>query len=262
MNNTEKFIPIIGKNAIENLTRGMYDVAFFVYREYVQNAADQIDIAKKQGLYQYENDPSIFITIEPENKKIIIEDNATGIKQVEVFPLLGNIAQSTKNKYEDKGFRGIGRLGGLGYCEKLTFETSFFGETVKSTMVWDAKKLLQLIDDNKVTIGAAELISIITNFSFDNTEKADSHYFKVIMENVTREDLLDVTEVRNYLSMVAPMPYNVFINKEKLIVNLSERKIFIQKEKILEDIFEILDKHFDKEKTEKIIKNIKTEIEI
>jgi len=248
MNNTEKFIPIIGKNAIENLTRGMYDVAFFVYREYVQNAADQIDIAKKQGLYQSENEPSIFITIEPENKKIIIEDNATGIKQTEVFPLLGNIAQSTKNKYEDKGFRGIGRLGGLGYCEKLTFETSFFGENVKSTMVWDAKKLLQLIDDDKVTIGAAELISIITNFSFDNNEKADTHYFKVIMENVTREDLLDVAEVRNYLSMVAPVPFaNTFTFKDKIYtrakedgIKIDEYNIFINTDQLFKGYQDII----------------------
>ena len=248
MNNTEKFIPIIGKNAIENLTRGMYDVAFFVYREYVQNAADQIDIAKKQGLYQYENEPSIFITIEPENKKIIIEDNATGIKQVEVFPLLGNIAQSTKNKYEDKGFRGIGRLGGLGYCEKLTFESSFFGESVKSTMVWDAKKLLQLIDDNKVTIGAAELVSIITNFSFDNNERTDTHYFKIIMENVTREDLLDVTEVRNYLSMVAPVPFaNTFTFKDKIYskakednIKIDEYNIFVNTDQLFKGYQDII----------------------
>ena len=69
MNNTEKFVPIIGKNVIENLTQGMYDDARFVYREYVQNAADQIDIAIKQGLYNTGEQPSIIIQIEKEKLK-------------------------------------------------------------------------------------------------------------------------------------------------------------------------------------------------
>ncbi|GHS88961.1 hypothetical protein FACS1894201_10420 [Bacteroidia bacterium] len=152
MNNTNKFIPIIGKNVIENLTVGMYDDPRFVYREYVQNAADQIDIAKKENLYQNEDEPSIYIQIDTDAKRIVIEDNATGIKQREVLSLLGNIAQSTKNKYEDKGFRGIGRLGGLGYCEKLIFETSFYGEDCKSIMTWDAKRLKELFNDENIKI--------------------------------------------------------------------------------------------------------------
>ena len=35
----------IGKFIIENLTSGMYADSRIVYREYIQNAADQIDVA-------------------------------------------------------------------------------------------------------------------------------------------------------------------------------------------------------------------------
>ena len=35
----------IGKDVIESLTIGMYDNALDIYREYIQNAADQIDKA-------------------------------------------------------------------------------------------------------------------------------------------------------------------------------------------------------------------------
>lgn len=228
MNNTDKFKPIIGKNVIENLTIGMYDDPRFVYREYVQNAADQIDIAKKQNLYQSNSEPSIYIQIDTNNKKIVIEDNATGIEQQKVLSLLGNIAQSTKNKYEDKGFRGIRRLGGLGYCDKLTFETSFYTESVKSTLVWDAKKLKEIINDDSIKIGAAELISIITGYSFDNNESTDTHYFKVTMENVTNEVLLDIKQVRDYLSMVAPVPFaNHFTHRTKIYNTAKEKNIVI-----------------------------------
>ena len=228
MNNTEKFIPIIGKNVIENLTVGMYDDARFVYREYVQNAADQINIAKKEGLYQSDSEPSIYIQIYTDKKKIVIEDNATGIKQEEVLPLLGNIAQSTKNKYEDKGFRGIGRLGGLGYCEKLTFETSFFSEDKKSIMTWDAKRLKELFNNETVKVDAAEIISIITDYSFNNNEDTNAHYFKVTMENVTNEVLLDVQKVREYLSMVAPVPFtNTFTFRNKIYDKAKEKGVII-----------------------------------
>ena len=228
MNNTTKFLPIIGKNVIENLTVGMYDDPCFVYREYVQNAADQIDIAKKQNLYQNDNQPSIYIEIDADVKKVIIEDNATGIRQREVLSLLGNIAQSTKNKYEDKGFRGIGRLGGLGYCEKLIFETSFYGEDRKSIMIWDAKMLKKIFNDENVTIDAAALISIITDYSFDNCEDINTHYFRVTMENVTNETLLDVQQVRDYLAMVAPVPFgNFFTHKTKIYQEAKEKGIII-----------------------------------
>ena len=227
MNKTDKFKPIIGKNVIENLTIGMYDDPCFVYREYVQNAADQIDVAKKQNLYQSENEPSIYIQINADTKTVIIEDNATGIESEQVLPLLGNIAQSTKNKYEDKGFRGIGRLGGLGYCEKLIFETSFYGEDKKSTMTWNAKQLKEIINDDNIKIGAAELISLITDYSFEDTDK-DYHYFKVTMENVTNEILLDIQQVRDYLSMVAPVPFaNHFTHRNKIYSNAKEKNIVI-----------------------------------
>lgn len=238
-NNTGKLTPVIGKNVIENLTVGMYDDPRFVYREYVQNAADQIDIAKRKNLYQTDNEACIYIQIDKNTKTVIIEDNATGIESQKVLPLLGNIAQSTKNKYEDKGFRGIGRLGGLGYCDKLTFETSFYGEDTKSIMTWDAKLLKRNINDDNVKIDAAELISIITDYSFSE-ENEKEHYFKVIMEGVENEELLDIEKVRDYLSMVAPIPFashftyrhKIFEESNKLNIRIDEYKVLLNGEQL------------------------------
>ena len=50
----------IGKNVIENLTTAMYENAYTVYREYIQNAADSIDKAIAEGLIS-ENDAFIDI---------------------------------------------------------------------------------------------------------------------------------------------------------------------------------------------------------
>ena len=41
---------VIGKNILENLTTGMYYDSKVIYREYIQNACDQIDKAEKQKM--------------------------------------------------------------------------------------------------------------------------------------------------------------------------------------------------------------------
>ena len=211
---TENQQPLIGKDVIESLTLGMYEDCRFIYREYVQNAADQVDKAVEEGLIN-RGEEHIQIVIDSEKRSIIIEDNATGIAEANVVPILRNIAHSTKQRGVDKGFRGIGRLGGLGYCAKLRFETSFKGEPVKSIMKWDAELLKLIINDRENQEEAVEVLERVTE---TNTfkEREDAHYFRVIMEDVSSEDLLDVKSVIEYLSMVAPVDINsrfIFRNK-------------------------------------------------
>ena len=110
---------IIGKDVIESLTSGMYEDSKFIFREYLQNAVDQIDKAVESGVLVTRQDGNVYIQIDKKQRKIIIDDDATGIKSSEASDILRNIAQSTKKRGIDRGFRGIGRLGGLGYCEQL-----------------------------------------------------------------------------------------------------------------------------------------------
>src|SRR5688572_21801570 len=132
------FTPVFGKDVLESLTIGMYEDSNFIYREYIQNSADQIDKAIREGLISKEQ---AAIDIDFPKRRIVIEDNATGIEMSQVQAVLQNIAQSTKKRGVDKGFRGIGRLGGLAYCSKLIFETSYKGEDKKSILIWDAALL-------------------------------------------------------------------------------------------------------------------------
>ena len=212
MSNTN---PQIGKDVIESLTLGMYEDCRFIYREYVQNAADAVDKAVKLTILD-KGSEEIHIKIDAENRRISILDNATGIPYENVVSILRNIAHSTKKRGEDKGFRGIGRLGGLGYCSKLKFETSYFGEDKKSIMTWDAELLKYIINDRDNNEEAVEVLSRVTKTSFEK-EDIDAHYFRVIMEDVTSDDLLDVESVIDYLSMVAPVDISSqFIYRSKI----------------------------------------------
>jgi molecular chaperone HtpG len=234
MDNSHK--TVIGKDVIESLTIGMYDDSRFIYREYIQNAADQIDKARKQGLV---TDGEIHIIINPTKKMITIEDDATGIEENKVVEILKNIAQSTKQRGVDKGFRGIGRLGGLGYCEKLIFETSFNGEPVKSIMTWDALKLKSIINNRNNKEEASVVIDTVTSLEKEK-EKPEAHYFKVTLLGVTNQALLDVKEIRNYLSMVAPVPFSksfvyarkIYDELEKEGIKLDEYQTFINTDQL------------------------------
>ncbi|KAA6324228.1 Chaperone protein HtpG [termite gut metagenome] len=224
-------IPVIGKDVIESLTLGMYEDSRFIYREYIQNSADQIDKAVEQGLMD-KNEEEIHITIDDKKRRIEIYDNATGIDEQNIVSILQNIAKSTKERGKDKGFRGIGRLGGLGYCEKLIFETSFKGEPTKSIMIWDAHLLKEIINNRHTKENAVEVIQKVTRLI---KEKEDSikHYFKVILEGVTNDMLLDKKSVEDYLIMVAPIGYPTgFIFRQKIYDFVKQNNFEIDEYKI------------------------------
>ncbi len=222
-----KFKPHIGKNVIETLTLGMYEDPRFIYREYVQNAADQIDVAVEEGILQNKAEGEINITINQEDEIISVEDNATGIRSKDVLKFLGDVANSQKDRTKRKGFRGIGRLGGLGYCEKLIFETSYEGEDVKSIITLNAEQLRKIIADKADTSDAATVISIITDFD-KQSEVKNKHYFKVELRAVTNSSLLDIEKVKEYISMVAPIPFDPefpFVKKIHKFFNKNNVKI-------------------------------------
>ena len=81
--------PIFGKNVLETLSEGMYDNPLFLFREYVQNAADAIDAAEKNSILE-KDAGAIVVTIDSEKRFICFEDNGTGIRQAEVTKMLAN----------------------------------------------------------------------------------------------------------------------------------------------------------------------------
>ncbi len=196
----------IGKDVIDSLTGSMYEDSRIIYREYIQNAADQIDTSVEIGQLSSLTDGRIEIDIDPANRKIVFSDNATGIKSAEVESILMDIAKSTKDRSKSKGFRGIGRLGGLGYCDNLRFETSYKGESKKSILSWNAKKLKEIINNRDKKEEASEVVNMVTSFESE-IEESERSYFRVILENVSSDALLDEKDISHYLSMVAPVPY-------------------------------------------------------
>lgn len=229
----------IGKDVIESLTLGMYEDARFIFREYIQNSADQIDKAVEMGLLNGPREGQIEININPTERSISIFDNATGIESIQVGSTLKDIAQSKKDRTKNKGFRGIGRLGGLAYCDKLIFETSYEGEPIKSRLIWDSRKLKAIINNRSQKEEATEVIDDVTTF-LTQSEDPNSHYFKVSLEGISNDQLLDKESVYLYLSMVSPVPFNkgfiykgqIYDKARGLNTSLDEYQIFLNKDQI------------------------------
>lgn len=234
---------VFGANILENLTTGMYQDSRVIYREYIQNACDQIDKARTMGLLQ-DNEGCIDIWLDTENRIVSIEDNATGIPSADFESTLADIANSDKRLGEDKGFRGIGRLCGLAYCKELVFTSTAAGEDIISIMRCDAVKMRKLISENErgEKHTASEVLHSIYTFEYIHTDKIDDHSFKVEMIGINEEntDLLDFAQIKEYLSFVAPVPYqNTFIFRsevyryaEKLRYHIDEYVIRLEGEQI------------------------------
>ncbi len=199
----------IGKNVIENLTTAMYEDLRIIYREYIQNSADSIDKAIKQKLITPEK-AHIDIDFNPKTKTITVFDNGIGIKSSDFVRKMSRIADSDKNRAEDKGFRGIGRLGGISSCEKLRFSCSAPGEPILSICTWDAKTVREILVDKTRNPSAAELVDMVTIYE-TRPYATEDHFFKVEMLDVesTSLELLDEKSVKDYLRAVAPIPYAV-----------------------------------------------------
>lgn len=218
-----------GANIIENLTTGMYQDSKVIYREYIQNACDQIDKAEQLGILRLRNTDSkypdlgqgvINIWLKPETRYIVIEDNATGIKAADFQRILGNIADSDKVMGQDKGFRGIGRLCGLAYCRQLVFSSRWTGEDVVSIMKYDALKMREMINEANTKVqkhSAVDVLNAMIKFSTRPASQSDAeHFFRVELIDINDEneglfggrDDDNLKQLTDYLSFVAPVPYH------------------------------------------------------
>lgn len=225
---------LIGKNVIENLTTAMYDNPLDIYREYIQNSCDSIDKAVHKGVIT-KDEATIDIKIDSAARKIIIYDNAFGLCKEDFREILTTIADSKKDATKEKGFRGIGRLVGLAYCDKMIFKSSIMGENTQSLIEWDGKKLREVLSNMYEHPNASDLIDNITNYSTNKCSK-EEHFFEVLMEGVTQEsnELLNESKVIEYIEEVLPAPYiNSFLFRAKIYDFAKENNITIDEYNII-----------------------------
>lgn len=203
-----KVVPFkAGMYLLETLTSGMYNDPLSIYREYIQNSVDSIDHSDRSI-----DDTVIKITLNPLNKSVTIYDNGDGIAAGSAEKILSSIGSSEKLGTTQRGFRGIGRFGGIAFARKVIFTTTTIGESTVSRQEWDCEELRKYLnspDHTMMTI--EELFSKVSSFSQSTDEELrDISFFEVQLLDVEsfRNYILDIQRIKNYLIQVAPLPFD------------------------------------------------------
>lgn len=104
----------VGAGILSVITESLYDNPIVIFREYVQNSVDSIMKS------QY-NHNKCEIRIWEKDNCLYFLDNACGIEKNSFNAEMLKIAASSKKRQTSLGYKGIGRLSGVPYCEKIQF---------------------------------------------------------------------------------------------------------------------------------------------
>ena len=201
---------VVGKDVLELLSTSMYVDAMTIYREYTQNAADSIDEAREKGLLSNNARGQVEIAIDATARLIRIRDNGTGIEWPTFAERLSNLGSSAKRGTAARGFRGVGRLAGLGYCQELIFRSRVEGDSFVSELRWDCRALKTALRTAWHPQPLVALIQDIVSVRRIAAERQPKRFFEVELRGVVRhrnDRLLNPAAVSEYLAQVAPVPF-------------------------------------------------------
>ena len=198
---TEKSRVTVGTSLLALVTSGMYNDPMAIYREYIQNAVDELARAGASNA-------TVKINIDQQGNKVSIRDNGPGLTYEECIQDLLPLAQSRKLAGTDRGFRGIGRLCGLAFAQKVTFTTRANKQDPVTQVVWSAGNMpsgRSLLDLTKQE--AEDLVSVEVH----SGKGYPTNFFQVDVEGVTRHargSVLNREAVRCYIGEVCPVPFS------------------------------------------------------
>lgn len=195
---------VIGKDVLELLSSSMYVDPMTIYREYVQNAADAIDLGRV-------SEGRVDVHIDPNERRIRIRDNGIGVPSQEFASRLMNLGASAKRGTSARGFRGVGRLAGLGYCQELVFRSRSHGEEFVSEMKWDCRRLRSLLRSTDQHSDIVAVLRDVVTVRKSKSAAQHANFFEVELIGVVRQGndrLLNRDAVASYLAQVAPVPFS------------------------------------------------------
>jgi hypothetical protein len=201
---------VVGKDILEVLSSAMYVDPLAIYREYIQNAADAIDEARRTSVLTPKETGVVEIEINVEKRTASVRDNGAGIPAADFENRMTSFGASTKRGKNARGFRGVGRLSGLAYCQELVFRSRSAGESLVSELRWDCRKAKSLLRSPDFSGDLAEVVAQSVQVRRVDGKKWPEHFFEVELRGVPRlrnDWLLNPNVIEEYLSQVAPLPF-------------------------------------------------------
>lgn len=201
---------VVGKDILELLSTAMYLDPLTLLREYIQNAADSVDAAIAAGVLVGPQPGRIEIEADADSRCLTIRDNGTGIRSSEVEALLTAFGASRKRGAGMRGFRGVGRLAGLGFCQTLIFRTRSSASEPVTTLQWDCRRLRHILRDSTFKGDLREVVRQVVGIEEVDGAGYPEHFFEVELHKVVRirnDILLNPEVISAYLEEVAPLPF-------------------------------------------------------
>lgn len=226
--------PYFGGFILETLTLGMYGESRNAIREYLQNGFDAVRDAVKAGLIK---SSQAVVEISMEHDSLIVRDNGIGLRATNAVSTLTSIGASRKDYREEAGFRGIGRLAGIVFCNSLTFTTKAAAETLQTTVTLNAAGLRH--DMSPARGGHLPLEELLQkHIEAVQTAASDpaEHFFEVALEGFHNppHECTDPLQMISFVSQVAPVPYSKkFRFRSDILTAAKRHSIGIDEVKVL-----------------------------
>ena len=202
---------VVGKDVLELVSSAMYVDPMTIYREYVQNAADAVDAARETGVLAADEAGRVEIFVDALSRTVRIRDNGCGLPFPDFGHKLTALGGSAKRGTLARGFRGVGRLAGLGYAQEVIFRSRVADEAKTSELHWDCRRLKAELRSASEHTGVADLIRSVTALRRVELNDAPTRFFEVELRGIVRQRndrLMSPDAINNYLSQVAPVPFS------------------------------------------------------
>lgn len=220
--------PVVGKDVLELLSSSMYVNPLSIYREYVQNSVDALEEAVALGLITSAEKGRVEIRIHSEKRNVAVRDNGTGVSEAAFARTLVALGASRKRGSKARGFRGVGRLAGLGYCQELIFRSRAEDEKEVSELVWDCRRLRAALRDATFNGRVEDLIKDVVRVRRYISDEYPSRFFEVELAGIVRhgdDSLISDDQIRAYLAQVAPVPLSPTFRFTKRIEDALRNKV-------------------------------------
>lgn len=202
---------LVGKDILELVSGAMYIEPLTIVREYVQNAVDAIDEAESAGLYSAKEGGRVDIVVDLAQRRLVIRDNGGGLSKGSFAQRLTAFGGSKKRGTRARGFRGVGRLSGLGYCQELVFRSRSTRDSSVMEIAWDGRRFREILLDPQYKEDLNKVVREVTSLRSLAGTEYPKRFFEVELRGLARHKndvLLNEHEIETYLCQVAPVPFH------------------------------------------------------
>lgn len=200
---------VVGKDILELLSTSMYVDPMSMYREYIQNSADAVELAQSAGLLHVPG--CVEIRMDQAKRIVFIRDNGSGLGKEQFVQQLTALGGSKKRGTKARGFRGVGRLAGLAFCQELIFRSRQDGEGTVHELRWDSREVRSLLRSPDHSSDLREIVAKTIQTREVLGVNWPKRFFEVELRGVVRhrdDRLLNEELVTHYLAQVGPVAFS------------------------------------------------------